>query len=497
MFIGGEWVDTDDHYDVINPATEEVNVTCAKATPAHVDAAVAAGKAAFESGEWRNTPPAERAALFDRVGQRVMARAEEFTVEGTKGTGMPLRLSGALGVGFPVGHVFHYAELIRKHEWVRPAPIGGAALQTGYIAKEPLGVTAGICPWNFPANFAMWKTLPSMAVGNSVVIKVDEKTPTFALELAAIFKEEGLPDGVLNVIVGDGPVVGEALVQHPDVALISFTGSTAVGRHVMEASAKHLKRVLLELGGKGPNIVLEDADLDIAVDGSIWAFCMHAGQACESGTRLLLPASIHDEFVERLVARMKTLKVGNPLDPATDIGPVMSAQQRERILGYIESGKAQGATVALGGDSPQGPGYEKGFWVNPTVFTNASNDMKISCEEIFGPVVSVIKYDTVDEAIQIANDTEYGLSAGIWTTDATKGLEIAQQLKAGSVWINDWHNINNDLPFGGYKQSGFGRELGPDALDEFTQDKAITIDLTNDLNKKFYGLVLSTPLGQE
>jgi acyl-CoA reductase-like NAD-dependent aldehyde dehydrogenase len=493
MFIGGEWVDTAEHYDIVNPANGQVEFTVAKGTTEHIDAAVNSARQAFDSGEWRRTPPAERAAVFDRVAALIGARFNELAEMGSRETGQPIRLSRALSVGFPQAHLKHYAELTRKYEWTRNGPVGGASFSASFIRKTPIGVTGGICPWNFPAVFAVWKSIPSLACGNSVVLKVDEKTPIFALELASMLREAGLPDGVLNVVVGDGPIVGEHLVQHEGVGLITFTGSTAVGRHVMAAAAPTLKRVMLELGGKGPNIVLEDADLDAAVDGSIYAFLLHAGQACESGTRLLLPASIHDEFVDRMVERLSTLRLGDPLDENTDIGPLMNAVQLKRVLAYIESGKEQGATVAFGGGVPEAPELGQGFWVTPTVLTNVDNHMKVACEEVFGPVLSVVKYDTVEEAIQIANDTPYGLSAGLWTTDNARAVEIADQLDAGSVWINDWHVISQDLPFGGFKQSGMGRELGPDALDEFTQDKAITLDLTNDVSKRAFGLVLGVP----
>lgn len=495
MLIGGRWVDSAEHYQVINPATEELVATAAKGDTTHADAAVASAKATFESGVWRNTPPVERAAVIDRVVGALTARMDELTEIGTRECGFPLRLSQAICVGFPLLHMQHYAELTRSYAWERPGPVTGQVLHAELISREPIGVCVGIVPWNFPLVLAVWKAIPALAAGNSVVLKVDEKTPIAALELGVMLRDAGLPDGAYNVVTGDGETVGAHLVAHPDVRKVSFTGSTEVGRQVMRDAADTIKRVTLELGGKGPNIVLDDADLDAAVDGAIYAFLLHAGQACESGTRLLLPATLHDEFVERLIARLKTLKVGNPLDPATDIGPVMSAAQQERILGYIERGAAEGATVVHGGGRPSGPGFDRGFWVEPTVFTGVTNDMCIAREEIFGPVLSVLSYGSVDDAIKIANDTEYGLSAGVWSQDTQRALDVARQLQAGSVWINDWHNISQHMPFGGFKQSGSGRELGPDALDEFTEQKAITIDLTGRVDRRAYGLVLGTPPG--
>lgn len=343
MFIGGEWVDSEERYELVNPATEAVVATAAKGNTGHVDAAVAAAKASFERGEWRNTAPARRADVLDAVVTAMTDRMDELTELGTIENGAPLRLSQALSVGFPLMHIRYFAELLRKYDWERPGPVTGQVLHTGFVRREPIGVCAGIVPWNFPWVLTVWKAIPAIAAGNSVVIKADEKTPRGAVELVTLLRDAGLPDGVYNVVTGDGDTVGAHLVAHPDVRKVSFTGSTATGRKVMHAASDTIKRVTLELGGKGPNIVLDDADLDIAVDGSIYAFLMHAGQACESGTRLLLPDSVHDEFVARLISRIQTLKIGNPLDPATDVGPVMSATQRDRILGYIERGKQEGA----------------------------------------------------------------------------------------------------------------------------------------------------------
>ena len=303
----------------------------------------------------------QRAAVLDRVVANLASRIDELTELGTIENGAPLRLSQALTVGFPLMHIQHFADLARKYDWERPGPVTGQVLHTGFVRREPIGVCVGIVPWNFPLVIAVWKAIPALAAGNSVVLKTDEKTPIGALELAKILRQAGLPDGAYNVVTGDGETVGAHLVAHPDVRKVSFTGSTAVGRSVMRASSDTIKRVTLELGGKGPSIVLDDADLETAVDGSIYGFLLHAGQACESGTRLLVPNDLHDIFIERLIARLGTLKIGNPLDPGTDIGPVMSAQQRDRILGYVERGKAEGATLVHGGGVPAGAGLREGL----------------------------------------------------------------------------------------------------------------------------------------
>ena len=350
---------------------------------------------------------------------------------------------------------------------------------------------AGIIPWNFPLLLAVWKLGPALAAGNTVVLKPDDQTPLTLLELARAADEVGLPAGVLNVVTGPGPVVGARLAEHPDVRKIAFTGSTEVGKGVMRAAADNVKKVTLELGGKGANIVLENADLDLAVDGSLFAFLMMSGQACESGTRLLVHESVHDEFVRRLVARAETLVMGDPMSPATDLGPLVSAKQKARVEKYIAVGQEEGCRIAFQGTVPSDPALAEGHWVPPVILTGATNQMRIAREEIFGPVLVVIPFRDDDDAVTIANDSEYGLSAGVWSTDNGRALGIARRLESGTVWVNDWHMVNAMYPFGGVKQSGLGRELGPDALDEYTEPKFVHIDLTNDRRKRAFALVVS------
>ncbi|GAA4642665.1 aldehyde dehydrogenase family protein [Gordonia humi] len=486
MFIDGEHVDTDESFDMVNPSTGEVWATVAKGTTEHVDAAVEAAQRAFESSGWRDTPMADRADLIDRAAARLADRLDELSALAAQENGVPVRLAAGLLIGMPIMHAQHFAEMARSFEW--EAPVGEA----GLVRKEPFGVVAGIVPWNVPLVVGTWKVIPAIATGNSVILKVDEKTPITELALAEALTAEGLPPGVLNIVTGDAEEVGNHISAHPGIRKVSYTGSTPTGRTVMRHAAENVKALTLELGGKGANIVLEDADLDRAVDGSLWAFLVNAGQACESGTRLLLPESIHDEFVDRMIARMKTLTIGDSSDPATDLGPVVNARQRDRISHYLEIAEKEGATVAYGG-TLSGPQYETGYWIHPTVLTDVTNDMKVAAEEIFGPVVSVLKYSTVEEAISIANDTEYGLSAGVWSTDNDRALDIARRLDAGTVWINDWHVLSGQLPFGGFKQSGFGREMGPNALDEYTQEKAISFDDGAPREEKLWQAVLSTP----
>jgi acyl-CoA reductase-like NAD-dependent aldehyde dehydrogenase len=354
-------------------------------------------------------------------------------------------------------------------------------------------VCAAIVPWNFPLVLGIWKIAPALAAGNSIVVKTDEKTPLSLLRLARVAHECGVPDGVFSVVTGDGPAVGARLASHPDVDKVAFTGSTAVGREIMRLASGTVKKVSLELGGKGPVIVLDDADLEVAADGSLFGCMLYSGQMCESGTRVFVPDDLHDEFVDRVVARARTIKLGDPNDLDTDMGPVVSERQHKRVLEYLESGVVEGATVALGGGVPGGAGFETGFWIEPTILTDVTNEMRVAREEIFGPVMCVLRYSDLDDAIAQANDTIYGLSAGVWSGDYERAIEIGDRLRAGTVWINNWHAVDPALPFGGYKQSGLGRELGPGVLDEYTEPKHLHVDLTQSLDRHVFDILLSEP----
>jgi betaine-aldehyde dehydrogenase len=494
MLIGGDWVDADERFEIRSPATEELVASVAKGGREHADRAVAAAKAAHADGRWRQTPPDKRAAVLDAVAARLGEQIAELATLEVLENGATIRQAGTFQLGFSIAHLRYFADLARTYAFERPGPLARIpTLASGIVRREPIGVCAAIVPWNFPLLLAMWKIGPALAAGNTLVVKPDEQTPLTLLEFARIAQECGLPPGVLNVVPGEGQVVGARLASHPDVRKIAFTGSTAVGREIMRMAAGNVKRLTLELGGKGPNIVLDDADLDLAADGTLFACLMNQGQACESGTRAIVAATVHDKFVERLIERASTIKVGDPLDPATDLGPVISAEAQLRIQRYIEAGQAEGATLAFGGGRPAGPGFDRGFWVEPTIFTDVRNDMTIAREEIFGPVLAVIRAESTDQAIRIANDTEYGLSAGVWSTDNQRALDVAAQLEAGTVWVNDWHMVNAAYPFGGYKQSGLGRELGPHALDEYTEEKFVHVDLSGRLDRRAYPLLLSVP----
>ena len=494
LFIDGRHVDTGERYEIVHPATEEVVCTVAKGGIAEADLAVAAARRAFDAGVWARLPKEDRAAVMTRIADRLGDELDELVQQEIQCNGATIRQAYGFHVGLAAPHFLSFAEQAASYEFERDVPTTAyPTLSTNRIRREPIGVCAAIVPWNFPLVLGIWKIGPALAAGNSVVVKTDEKTPLTLLRLAEIAHEEGLPAGVLSVVTGDGPVVGAHLAAHPDVDKVAFTGSTAVGREIMRLASATVKRVSLELGGKGPVIVLDDADLDVAVDGALFGCMLYSGQICESGTRLLVPADRHDEIVDRLVARASTISLGDPGDFDTDMGPVVSARQRDRILDYLQSGVAEGASVALGGGAPEGASFERGFWIEPTIFTDVTNDMRIAREEIFGPVLVVQRYADVDEAIALANDSDYGLTAGVWSGDYERALEVAAQLRAGTVWINNWHQIDPGLPFGGYKQSGVGRELGPEAIDAYTEVKHVHLDLTQSRDRHLFDVLLSTP----
>jgi len=487
MYIDGEWVDTEERYDLINPANENLWATSARGSAAHADAAVAAAVAAHERGDWRNAPPEDRAATMTRMVEILNERMDDLVELHVAENGVTVRQAMAFHVGYSISNLQYFADLARTYAFETSGPmLGYPTMAAGITRREPIGVVAGIVPWNFPMLLAVWKLGPALAAGNCIVIKPDEKTPATLLEVARAAHEAGLPPGVLNVVTGEGEEVGRRLSAHPDVRKIAFTGSTAVGRLIAAQASENIKKVTLELGGKGPNIVLPDADLDTAVDGALFAFCLYQGQACESGTRLLLPDSLHDEFVAKMIERAKLIKVGDPADFDTDMGPIISAEQKDRIESYIELAAKEGATVAFQGDVPDGPGH----WVPVTILTDVTNDMRVAQDEIFGPVLCVLRYRDVQEAIDIANDTEYGLSAGVWSEDIDAAMDVARQLESGTVWINDWHMVNALYPFGGFKQSGIGRELGPHALDEYTEEKFVHVDLSRTRERRIYDLVV-------
>jgi aldehyde dehydrogenase (NAD+) len=491
MLIGGDDIDWPQHMTIIDPSDESVVATVARGDASHIDAPVTAAKDAFDGGAWSRITPQERAAVMRRIAAAATDVAGELVELEMACNGATIRQATGFHIGYALRHFSYFADLAETYAWQRPGPIATfPALSQSVVHREPIGVVGAIAPWNFPLLPTMWKVGPALAAGNSVVVKPDEHTPLSILEFARIAERNGLPPGVLNVVPGDGLDAGARLASHPDVGKIAFTGSTAVGREIMRLASETVKQVTLELG-KGPSIVLDDADLDLAVDGVLYGCFVYSGQACESGTRALVPRHLQDDFIDRLIARARTIVVGPTRDWDADMGPVIDADQRDRILSYIEGARAEGATVALGGTTMAGRGFTKGFWVAPTILTGVHRDMRVAREEVFGPVLSVIAYDTDEEAVAIANDSDYGLAASIWSTDNARALSIAERIQSGSVWINDARGINCQLPFWGYKQIGLGRELGPDALDAYTEVKTVAVDLSGGRAAKPYGLLLS------
>jgi aldehyde dehydrogenase (NAD+) len=492
-YIGGEWVDaaSGDTFDVVNPATEETIATVPAGDREDARRAIAAARTAFDSGEWTGLEPEERKRILLSVVERLSEAEDDLATLETMQAGMTIRATSTVVVGYCLQHWDYFARQATRPVQEQLEPVCYPTHSYNFVLREPVGVCAGIIPWNFPLVMAVWKLAPALAMGNTCVLKPASNTPLTALRLAEILDDTDLPKGVVNVITGGGATVGEELASHPDVDKVAFTGSTVVGRRIMQLASGTIKKTTLELGGKSPNIVFEDADMDHAVDGALWGTFFHQGQVCESGTRLLLPESIHDEFVDRLVERAKQIKVGDTMDYESDLGPLVSAQQRETVEGYVRIGKEEGAKLVLGGGRPEGDPYERGFWFEPTIFTEVDNSMTIAQEEIFGPVLSVIKFRDDDEAIRIANDSIYGLASGVWSSDPDRCLETAKRLRAGTVWINDYHLINCIAPFGGYKQSGIGRELGGYGLNEYTEVKHVHWDLNTPKEQKLTGVILS------
>jgi aldehyde dehydrogenase (NAD+) len=458
--------------DVVNPATEEVIAQVPSATAADVDAAVQAARAALD-GPWARTSARDRGRALWRLGELLIARADEIAHLETLHNGKPIFESRQIEIPAAAECFQYYAGWADKVHG-ETVPIKGNYL--AYTLREPIGVVAAIVPWNFPLLLASWKVAPALACGNTVVLKPASQTPLTALSLGQLALEAGIPPGVLNVITGPGAQVGGALVAHPGVDKIAFTGDTATGREIMRGSADTLKRITLELGGKSPNIVFPDADLEAAVRGATTGIFYGKGEVCAAGSRLLVDRSIKDAFLDKLAARTKKMVPGDPLDPKTRLGAVASKTQLERVLRYVDVGRREGATLVAGGERMD-IGTGKGYFMQPTVFADVTPAMTIAREEIFGPVLATLEFADVDEAIARANDSMYGLAAAVWTRDIKKAHYVARRLQAGTVWVNTYNVYDTAMPFGGYKQSGFGRELGQHALDAYTQTKSVFVDL--------------------
>jgi aldehyde dehydrogenase (NAD+) len=477
LFINGQWQEAEcgRPMDVINPATGELLTTVPDADSCDIDRAVAAARASYEAKTWRGMDPSKRERILWAIGDLLLKNRDELASIITRENGKTLREAAGADVA-PAADCFHYyAGWVRKI-YGETIPVDGPFFN--YTLREPVGVVGAIVPWNFPLQIAAWKVAPALACGCSVVLKPSELTPLNALKLAEIAAEAGLPEGVLNVVTGYGQTAGEALALNEDVDKISFTGSIATARRLLQASGvSNLKRLSLELGGKSPNIIFPDANFDAAMKGAFWGIFGGKGEVCSAGSRLLVHKDLYDRCVEEMAGRARKLRVGNPLDPATQMGSQISARQMERILDYIQCGKDEGAKLVTGGErDTEGP-KASGFFVKPAVFAEVKPEMRIACEEIFGPVVTVIRFGDAEEAVRIANCTVYGLAAAVWTSDVKLAHRMAADIKAGSVWINTYNGFDSGSPFGGYKQSGFGRDLGSYALEQYTNVKSVWVAL--------------------
>ena len=473
LLINNEWVKSVSgrHFETINPATGEVICDVAEADAQDVDKAVQAARAAFTTGVWRKISATRRGELLYKLADLIEQNIDELARLETLDNGKPL--SESLNIDLPavIDCYRYYAGWADKVQG-KTIPIKGPYFC--YTRHEPVGVVGQIIPWNFPLLMQAWKLAPALATGNTVVLKTAEQTPLSALRVGELIIEAGFPPGVVNILSGYGPTAGAAIAHHMDIDKVAFTGSTEVGRLVMEAAAKsNLKRVTLELGGKSPNIIFADASMDEAIEGAHFALFFNQGQCCCAGSRVFVEEKCYDEFVLKSVERAKQRVIGNPFDTKTEQGPQVDKEQFDKVIGYIESGMREGAEMLCGG----GRFGDRGFFIQPTVFADVRDDMKIAQEEIFGPVMSIIKFKDIDEVIERANATIYGLAAAVWTKDITKAYAIANNVRAGTVWVNCYDVLDTAAPFGGFKQSGIGRELGEYGLQQYTEVKTVTIKL--------------------
>jgi aldehyde dehydrogenase (NAD+) len=474
LLIDGQWREGSAKFDTLNPATGEVLTEISGASRSDVDEAVSAARRAFDdrNSPWRRMSSSDRGKIIWRVADLLEKNIDELAELETLDNGKPIFESRHVDMPMAIDVLRYYAGLATK---IHGETVNALEQAFTYTLREPIGVAGLIVPWNFPLLLATWKLGPALACGCTVVLKPAEQTPLTTLRLGELALEAGLPAGVLNIVTG-GPETGKAIVSHPGVDKIAFTGSTSVGKEIMRTASDTLKRVTLELGGKSPNIVFADSDIDTAVRGAINGIFYGKGEVCNAGSRLFVESKVKDEFLEKLAGRARKLQPGDPLDPKTRLGAIVSQEQMETVLRYINTGKTEGAKLLAGGERVSVNG-DKGFFIAPTIFDDVRNDMTIAQEEIFGPVLATLAFQDVDEVVSLANQNPYGLAAGVWTRDIQKAHRVSRQLRAGTVWINTYGLMDAALPFGGYKHSGFGRELGAHAIEHYTELKSVWLNL--------------------
>ncbi len=472
MFINGGWVESNSQEtrDIIDPFNQEVVEVVSEGNEEDAQQAISAARAAFDSGEWSSTPAAVRGEMVYKVAELIERDKAELAKLETLDTGKTLAESEA-DMDDIAGVFRYYAGLADKQE----GEIIASAIPNSKskVVHEPVGVCGQITPWNYPLLQAAWKLAPALATGNTLVMKPSEITPLTTVKVFELMEEVGFPKGVINLVLGSGATVGNELATSESVDLISFTGGIVTGKKVMQAASTNMKKIALELGGKNPNVVFADCDFEAALDQALNAVYFHAGQVCSAGARLIVEDSIHDQFVEALVERVKNIKLGNGFDQETQSGPLISAEHREKVEQYVEIGKQEGAKLLIGGQRPNNPDLKDGFFYLPTIFTECQSEMRIVQEEVFGPVLTIERFEDEQEAVKLANDSIYGLAGAVWTKDIAKAERITAKFRMGTVWINDFHPYIPQAPWGGYKQSGIGRELGTTGLEEYTEQKHI------------------------